>query len=175
MAEDQGKYTKLALRKRMDESLADFLSELDRLTQQQMTEPKDAVGWNVRDHLMHLVTWMDGITALLRREDRWAAMGLKGEPARPFNFDIINAEIADQHRHLTPADARARLIDSHRRMVAAMEALDESELYAPYDHFVPPFTGTEGRPIVNYILGDNVDHYEEHLPWIREIIENHGK
>ena len=175
MAEEQVKYTKSALRKRMDESLADFLSELDRLTQEQMTGPKDAVGWNVRDHLMHLVAWMDGITALLRRENRWAAMGLKGEPAQPLDFDVINAEIADQHRHLTPADARARLIDSHRRMVAAMEALDESELYAPYDRFVPPFTGNKGRLIVQYILGDNADHYEEHLPWIREIIENQGK
>jgi hypothetical protein len=118
---------------------------------------------------------MDGITALLRREDRWAAMGLPGEPERPLDFDIINAQIANQHRHLTPADARSRLIESHRRMVEAMEALDESDLYAPYDRFVPPYTGNDGRAIVEYILGDSADHYEEHLPWIRGIVENQGK
>lgn len=174
MAEQETKYTKQSLRKQMDEGLTSFLAELDHLSEEQMLGPKDAVGWNVRDHLTHLVAWMDGITALLRREDRWAAMGLPGEPDRPLDFDKINAQIAEQNRQLSPADVRARLVESHRRIVEAMEALDEGDLYAPYDRFVPPFTGTEGRAIVNYILGDSADHYEEHLPWIRGIIENQG-
>ncbi len=159
----------------MDNGLAAFLTELDRLSDAQMTEPKDKAGWNVRDHLSHLTAWMDGITALLQRENRWAAMGLQGEPERPLDFDTINAEIAGQHRHETPAEARARLVESHRRITAAMEALDEEALYAPYDRFVPPFTGNDGRPIVDYILGDSVDHYEEHLVFIRAIIESERK
>lgn len=172
MSEEQGKYTKSTLRKRMDDGLAAFLSELDRLSEAQMTEPKDAAGWNVRDHLTHIITWMDGITALMRRENRWAAMGLPGEPERPLDFDKINAQIVVQHRHLTPAEARARLVESHRKITAAMEALDENELDAPYDRFVAPFTGSDGRPIVSYILGDTVEHYEEHLVLIRALTDS---
>jgi hypothetical protein len=171
----QEKYTKQTLRKHMDDGLAAFLTELDRLSDAQMTEPKDKAGWNVRDHLTHIMAWMDGITALMQREDRWAAMGLQGEPERPLDFDKINAQIVEQHRHLTRAETRARLVDSYRRIAAAMEALAENELYAPYDRFVPPFTGTDGRPIVDYIIGDTVDHFEEHLMFIRAIIDDERK
>ncbi|HMQ29448.1 MAG TPA: maleylpyruvate isomerase N-terminal domain-containing protein [Chloroflexaceae bacterium] len=60
----------------MGASLARFLKALDGLDVGQLDEPADVAGWTVRDHLVRLAVWAEGIAALLRRDDRWAAMGL---------------------------------------------------------------------------------------------------
>jgi uncharacterized protein (TIGR03083 family) len=155
----------------MDEGLARFLAALDRLTDDQMSGATDAAGWTVRDHLTHLAAWADGIAALVRREDRWKAMGLAMDNPEAYedDFDTINAQIAAQHRELSPAEARAWVIAAHRRVAAAVEALDDDDLSAPYDRFVAPFTGDTGHAIVAYVAGNTYEHYAEHHPWIEAI------
>ena len=154
----------------MNEGLEKFLAFLDQLTEAQMMQPKDDVGWNVRDHLTHLAVWADGVAALARREDRWAAMSLAEEVAHSNDFDRMNSEIVGQHRHLSVTEARDWVIAAHERMVAAVAALEDEELQRPYDYFVPPFTGEKGQPILNLIFADSVDHYEVHIPWIKAIV-----
>lgn len=161
------------LRARMDAGLARFEAALDRLSEAQITGPKDAAGWNVRDHITHLAAWADGVAALLRREDRWAAMGVprsipEGEHV---DYDTINEQIAEQHRARSAFAARELLRDAHARLAAAVESLSDEQLAWPYDRFVAPFTGGEGRAIVEYIAGNHYDHFEEHLPWLLAIAE----
>jgi hypothetical protein len=168
MSESYPVRTKQEVRERMDKGLAQFLATIDSLSDGQMLGPTDAVGWNVRDHLTHLAVWADGIAALLRREDRWAAMGLvmeNPEGDEP-DYDMLNAQIVERHRHLSPAEARAWLIAAHQRVADAVEALEESELSAPYERFVSPYTGDWGHPIAEYVLGNTEDHYDEHTPWL---------
>lgn len=156
------------LRERMDAGLAAFEAALDRLSDEQMTGPKDAAGWNVRDHLTHLAVWANGISALLRREDRWAAMGVpRSTPeGNDVDYDAINEQIAERHRHLSASETRELLVAAHRRLVEAVEGLADEQLGWPYDRFVAPFSGTEGRPIVEYIAGNDYDHFAEHLDWL---------
>jgi hypothetical protein len=169
-------YTKQELRTRMNNGLEQFLAVIESFSEDQMLVPTDSVGWNVRDHLIHLAVWADGIAALLRREHRWTAMGLdmeEPEDDEP-DYDMLNALIIKQHRHLSPAQARDWLMAAHRRVLDAMEALQESELSLPYEQFVSPYTGTWGHPIAEYILGNTEDHYNEHTPWIRAIAQSFG-
>jgi hypothetical protein len=157
----------------MQTGLEQFLAVLDRLSDDQMTGPRDAAGWNVCDHVTHLAVWADGIAALLRREDRWKAMGLDmGDPEgdEP-DYDSLNAQLVERSRHLTPGEARAWLAAAHERARQAMEALTEAELSAPYERFVAPFTGDWGYPIAEYLLGNTEDHYEEHTPWMLAIVQ----
>ena len=155
---------------RMNEGLAEFLTFLDQFTEEQLQVPKDAVGWNARDHLVHMAVWADGIAALLRREDRWAAMGISAELGQSGDFDRMNEVIAAQHRHLSPTEARRWLVAAHEGLVAAMEPLDDAGLELPSARFVPPFSGDGGYPILDYIIADTYGHYEEHAPWIEAII-----
>jgi hypothetical protein len=157
------------LSERMDEGLARFLAALDRLSEEQMTGPKDGAGWNVRDHVTHLAVWADGIAALLRREERWAAMGVPRstpEGDDEVDYDAINEQIAERHRHLSASEARALLVAAHCRLAEAVEGLTDEQLTWPYDRFVAPFSGNEGRPIVEYIAGNDYDHFAEHLDWL---------
>ncbi len=159
------------LRTRMDAGLAAFLAELDRLTDEQMQIPRDAAGWNIRDHLTHLAAWAEGIAALLHREDRWSAMGLATPPPedQEHDYDLINEQIAVQYRDRSAAQARAWLVAAHERVAAAVEAIGDAGLAEPYDRYVAPFTGQAGDPIVQYISGNTYEHYAEHLPWIQAI------
>jgi hypothetical protein len=165
----------------METGLREFLDVIDHMSDDEMTGPVDSNGWNVRDHLTHLAVWADGIAALVQRQDRWAAMAIDmAEPGREPDYDVLNAEIVAQYRHLTPLQARTWLIDAHQAVALAMRALPDEELGWPYDRFVTPFTGLvtpivtassrdRGEPISEYILGNTEDHYEEHTPWVRAI------
>lgn len=173
MSEPQITWTKQQVRIRMEKGLTRFLALLDQLSDDQMLLPKDAAGWNVRDHVTHLAVWADGIAALLQREDRWKAMGLAMEDPEGDepDYDLMNRQIVEQHRQVSPAQARAWLVAAHNRVLRTMDALAESELSAPYERFVAPYTGSWGHPIAEYILGNTEDHYDEHTAWVRAIVD----
>ena len=158
---------------RINEGLSQFLAFRDQYSAEQLELLTDAVGWNARDHITHLAAWADGIAALLRREDRWAAVGVSkalGESQEYDQMNEANEVIAEQHRHLSAAEARRWLVAAHEGLAAAMEPLSDADLLLPYERFVFPFTGDEGNPIMTYIKGDTYEHYQEHALWIEEFI-----
>ncbi len=156
----------------MNDGLAQFLAFIGELSEEQMLEPKDVVGWNVRDHLTHLAAWADGIAALLRRENRWAVMGLALENPiySEIDFDALNEQIVVQHRHLSPTEARDWLVAAHEQVIAAVTTLSEADLKLPYNRFVAPFTSDGGKPVWNYVASNTFGHYQEHTSWIEEIV-----
>jgi len=170
MSDNDPKLSKQELIIKMNEGLRDFLAFLDRYSDEQLLQPTDAAGWNARDHLTHLAVWADGVAALLRHEDRWAAMGITEELGESHDFDAMNEAIVVQHRHVSPQEARRWLVKAHEQLVAAMEPLDDDGLQLSYERFVPPFTEDGGSPIVFYIKADTYEHYEEHAPWIEALI-----
>ncbi|MEP7292650.1 MAG: maleylpyruvate isomerase N-terminal domain-containing protein, partial [Chloroflexota bacterium] len=46
------------------------------LTPEQITIPTDAAGWTVKDHLMHLTVWQEGVWHMLEGRNRVEAMGV---------------------------------------------------------------------------------------------------
>lgn len=165
--------TKQELIARMDDGLAQFLTFIDQYSEEQLLNLKDEVGWNVRDHITHLAAWAEGIAALLRHEDRWTAMGLVGGSVsvEEAGYDAMNEQIVIQHRQLAPAEARAQLVQAHKRVVAAIEPMPEAALMLPTDNFVAPFSGTGGRPVFGLIAGNTFGHYKQHTPWIEAIVQ----
>src|SRR5688500_1333338 len=69
------------------------------MTDEQITTPIDPQGWSVKDHLAHLTAWQAGMVALLRKGNRWQAMGLEpGFVQESEGFDAINARLYEHHR-----------------------------------------------------------------------------
>ena len=169
---DDIEYSKHNLTTLMAERLRELLAQIDQLSDEQMLGPTDAAGWNVRDHLTHLAVWAEGIAALIRDGNRWQAMGLDIQDlpnVRP-DYDQINATIAQAHRHMTPAEARAWVIKAHEGVLAVIDTLTDDDLLRPYGDFTNPKLGSFGHPIGDYIHGNTAGHYEEHLPWILAIV-----
>lgn len=144
---------------------------LDSLTPEQWSQPRDAAGWAVKDHLAHLAVWQDGITALLRYQPRWPAMGLSSDFVEANPIDAINDVIFQQHKDKPPEEARALFNASCARFLAVLGELSDDDLHQTYAHYQPFDTGTDsGAPILNWVVGNTSEHFMEHLPWMQAIV-----
>lgn len=144
---------------------------LDSYTPEQMTQRTDAAGWTVKDHVIHLAVWEDGINALLNKQSRYQAMGLTSEQwNNTHDVDQMNASIHDQHVNMTLDEVRAQFKSVHDRLVAKVESMTTDDLHLPYGVYSPE-DADEERPVFSWIGGNSYGHFEEHTPWIRAIVE----
>jgi hypothetical protein len=160
----------------LQQSWAELQQTLDGYSEEQMTQRTDDVGWSVKDHLGHLVSWERGIIALLRRRPRWEAMGVDLATATtrlsPETEDELNQIMRDAAGSLSLADVRDQLNETHDELADLVDSMDGAELLRGYSHFAPDEPGVEtGRPVLGWVDGNSNAHYREHLPWIRAIAE----
>lgn len=165
--------TKTELLERIEPSWTRFHNYLKSLTPEQLDGPKDAVGWTVKDHLTHLMTWEDGFNGLLNGRARWDQMNvgkdLWDETMRTRQFDKINATIQQQHSKKSAAEIMKELEAIHERLMAKIKSLSEDEIRQVPSHFHTESPGS--TPLVSMIPGDTYEHFDEHGDWIRKIIE----
>ncbi|MCW5876692.1 MAG: ClbS/DfsB family four-helix bundle protein [Anaerolineales bacterium] len=171
MNEDPAKLKEKLLTKIREgwKQLQDFIGGY---TDEQLTTPTDAAGWTAKDHLIHLAVWQNGMTALLDKQPRRGAMGLSEElwDTLARGYDEVNAAIQQQHEGLSIDEVRGALEESHQEFVARIEALPAEELVLPYKHF-QPWAENREEPVIAYLAGNSFGHSEQHIPWMRTIIE----
>ncbi len=160
---------------------AEFFTNLNRewdrlqafiagLTPQQLTQPTDAAGWTVKDHLYHLAVWNIGLLALLNRESQAQAMNVDEDIWKSRDFDRINAVIFAATKHLSLDHALAALKDTHQRVYAKLQSMSEDEFHLPISAYRPHSTSTS--PVIGWIIGNTYEHYDEHIPWMSAIAAN---
>jgi len=152
-----------------------FEQTVNALSDAQLTELKDHAGWSVKDHLVHLAAWEQGIAALLRKQPRYEAMGLTLGIVlqNSGNDDVLNELMRQKVSHRTLADTRAALRQSHADLLAAMALLSFEDLFRPYSHYQPNEPDEDdGRPIIGWIIGNSGGHYLEHLEWIKAFVKS---
>ncbi len=153
---------------RIEASWKQLQDYLVSVSAERLTGPKDAAGWSAADHLYHIAAWSDSVLALLNGQSRAAAVGLDEETWGQ-GFDVINAALQVRSREM-PLDAvLAALDESHERIVAKLKTLTDADLQRPYRYFLPD--SDREQPVIDWIVGDTFSHYDEHLPWIRAIVE----
>ncbi|MCK6580723.1 MAG: DinB family protein [Anaerolineae bacterium] len=143
-----------------------FMAHLRAMSDAVLTQPTDAAGWTIKDHVMHLAVWEGGVTALLDHAPRLKGMGVESVTWAD-GIDAINGAIQQQHRDLPLADVLRAFEANHRRLIARVETLSEEDLQRPYRYYQPDSQRTD--PLVNALVHNTYAHYEEHLPWIDAI------
>lgn len=166
---DEIPFSKTELLARINNGWDALQGYLKTLTDEQMTVPTDAAGWTVKDHVIHMAVWEDGIEALLHSQDRPARMGLDQAAWNSRDYDRMNAIIQQQNQTLPLAEIYRRFDAVHSRLVATVTAMTEDELQYPYAHFQPGMDET--RPIWGWIVSNTFEHYAEHTPWIAAIVK----
>ena len=147
-------------------------SFVDTLSDADMTTLRDAEGWSVKNHLVHLALWQNGIAALLRHEPRWPAMGVTREEARDCaDDDALNALMQQRHADMTAQAARQFLRDSQDALDTALAPLSTEDLLKSYSSYGPDEPDND-LFVAGYVLGNSCGHYEAHLPWIEAIIQS---
>lgn len=160
-------------------SVANFLAALqagwddlnlfvDGLTDQQLTELTDPAGWTVKDHVMHLAVWEDGVNVLLDHQPRPPRMGVDQAIWDSDDIDRINAFIQQQHHDLSWDEVQQRRQAIHAEFVQKLQALSDADLMRPYRDFDPSEDNPE--PVLGYLVGDSFGHYAEHRPWMEKIV-----
>lgn len=137
------------------------------LTDAQKTRLTDAGGWSIKDHLIHMAVWEDGIDALLSHEARDARMGFGSDSPKPRGLDNINDAIFQRHKTKTlqeVLDARRAI---HERFVRTLAALNDGDLQRPIRDF--DTESGSNQPVEGLIVGNTSAHYRKHLGWMEAI------
>ncbi len=158
--------------------IAEARSVLDEvvapLTPAEREEPFGG-SWSVKLHLGHIADWEVGILALLRKESRFAAMGLtqalwEGQFGSndAGHTDAMNAAMAGRTSQQSLADVLFRYGKVHQDLVEQIAGMADADLQLPYSHFAPEATPANLAPILGWIAGNTFEHYPEHAQWISE-------
>ena len=121
------------------------------------TEPlADMPGWTRKDVLAHVGWWSDHsvrvITAL-----RAGDVPYEREP--DFDIDAQNRSILEESRDRDPGEVRAFEATSFERLVAAVEAASDEDLFTP-----GRFPWLAEATLAAAVAWDSTRHYPEHLP-----------
>jgi hypothetical protein len=149
------------------QALQEMLSGLDETT---LKRPDPESGWTISDHVFHLAAWERGIAYLLTRRSRYEGMGITAEQWQELTMDEINEEVHRAGQKRLPAEALAIGRQSHQEMLDALADLTEADLFRDYSYY-DPSGEPDGRPIVGWIIGNTFGHYDEHLDYIRSMLD----
>jgi hypothetical protein len=156
------------LLRHLTEGWDDLQAFLASLHEAQLTGPIDAVGWTIRDHLVHLAVWEAGIVALLNGKSRLEAMGVDEAVWKSGDDDIINEAIRQNYQSASLAEVLAMLRQTHEQLVQKVASMSDADLLRPYRDFQPDSEHT--APVVGGIVGNSFGHFYEHKPWMAAIL-----
>lgn len=165
---DQGLMSGTELLRRIENGWNDFNAYLKTLTEAQLTQPTDAAGWTVKDHIIHLSAWEEGTLALLRRQSRREAMGVDEDTWKNGGFDGINAIIQQRCKDMLLEEVMRTFDNVHRQLVDKVRAMSDEDLQRPFRDYEP--ASTRENPVIGWIIGNTYEHYAEHQPWIAAIV-----
>jgi hypothetical protein len=83
--------------------------------------------------------------------------------------DPINVVMQERYRDMLLEQVMQTLRQNHERIVQKLNGMTEADLLLPYRHYQPQ--SSDERPIIDYVMWDIPNHYRQHIPWIRAIVE----
>jgi hypothetical protein len=144
---------------------------LDRLTDRQKTTLKDAQGWTVKDHLIHLAAWERSVVFFLQGQPRYAGLGVAQALYENGSADDINAAIFQQRKKMPLAEAIAQFRTVHEQLMQLLQPLTNADLHKPYRHYLPDELGDD-RLAIDVVYSNTIGHFAEHLEWIETLVGN---
>lgn len=151
-----------------EEQYAVYEHHFSKLSEDELTKLKDDAGWSVKDHLYHLALAEGGMIALLDGKPIYENLGVDVESYKQGD-DVVNAITQKRYRDLPLKEVLDTLKHNHQQLMEKIRATDEAELLRPFNEFQPENTPREGSVLLA-LSYNTFHHYEEHAPWIVEIL-----
>ncbi len=147
-----------------------FQAYIDTLSEEQLTRPTDAAGWTAKDHITHLAAWEDTLNALLDHTPQWERMSISKKLWDSRDVDKINFIIQKRYRQMPLNEVRWRHQQIHRNLMSRLPLLDDEHMRYPVHAYQP---GSDDiHPILQPLVTDTYEAYEEHTPWIAAIVNS---
>ncbi len=165
--------TKDELLAQIDRNWKALHTALDGLTEAQVTTIRDAQGWTVKDHIIHLTAWERSAVCFLQRKPRHDGLGVDETTFLKGDDDQTNAVIYKQRKNQTLAETLAQFRDVHHQLLELLKPLTDADLQQPYRHYLPDEPGEgDGPPALRVISGNSAQHYAEHQSWIVTLVKS---
>ncbi len=165
------RYSKAELLRQIGAAWTELDGSLGRLAPAQMTQIRDAQGWAVKDHLVHMAAWERSVVVYLQGRPRHEGLGVDEDLYLSGDEDAINAAIQGRHKDVPIADALADLREVHGQLLRLIEPMDDNELYRASSDFQPAGQiERDERPIIGMLYGNSAHHFREHQGWIESLV-----
>lgn len=151
----------------IDEAWEAFNAYLVTLNGNQMTTLHDKRGWTVKDHLTHIIAWEQSILFYFQGKPRFEALGIHEK----MDFDEQNEVIRRQHEHISLNEVLVQLQQTHAELMEIVKNLSNEDLTRPYRSYPSGTPASEQRSVMDLIRGDTSEHFNEHLGWIKTLVE----
>ncbi len=164
---DPAVLTKAELLAAMRQGWDELQAYLAALSPAQITQPADAAGWRVQDHVMHLAMWENSLNAFLQKQSRPASMGVDLDTWNSGDINKINDVIYQRNKSRSWADVQQIFRNIHEELIGRIEALTDEDLQRPYHYYQPDSEATD--PAAKRIAFASFQHYARHRPWMETI------
>ena len=111
------------LLERVNRSWAALEQMIEAIGDDQLAAAGEDGGWSIKDHLAHITTWEQILLARLTGKPDYEVVGMTAETFYGSDIDALNAAIFMANKDRTASDVRAKLQESHREVVTALEQL----------------------------------------------------
>jgi mycothiol maleylpyruvate isomerase-like protein len=140
---------------------------LDALTDEQLDTPVEAAGgWSGRDLMGHLVLWQEAALAAAKElavgEASPTKTRLDAEWDKPGVGDRMNQEGLDRFRAMPMDEVRRRFRETAGELRGYLTVVPEARWVKHADN-------------QNWFVGETLEHYEEHRPGLRAILDAAGR
>ncbi|TAK11106.1 MAG: ClbS/DfsB family four-helix bundle protein [Anaerolineae bacterium] len=143
---------------------AELDAALAALTPEQMEARTAPDAWSAKDTLAHIGLWEQMLVQFqlpgLRPEEPYVVAGVT---ITEYDVDDMNAQFRAAWRDRPLAEVRAFYERSHQETLAAIQACSDARLTEKGRYPDEP----DDYPVVNIILSETVEHYEEHIDHVR--------
>lgn len=144
--------------------------QITRYPEAVMTEPVDAAGWTITDHLAHLTAWEASAIGIVRDgRPQNETMGVDRVLWDADDLDAIN----ERTRAQTADDSLAQVLEArkatHRDLLAALDAVPMERLRERWTDGIGD--ASDVPTILQKVIGNTAEHYPEHGAWIAAIAE----
>src|SRR5262245_1094745 len=121
----------------MRQGWTDLWAYLDTLSEAQLTQPTDAGGWSVKDHVIHCAAWEGSLNDFFEKKPRWEYryMNVSLPTWQNGGIDAINDEIFRNNRVLTWPQVKQIFEQEHEELIKRVESLSEEDLQRPYNYY----------------------------------------
>ena len=113
-------------------------------------------GWTRKDVLAHVEAWTRHATAVV--DGVRTGVGPYPDDGEAWDLDAFNARVLAENRDRDPGEVRGGEASSFESLLAALEHVPESALFA--DSPVPWLDGT----LADAVAADSTGHWPEHVP-----------
>lgn len=152
-----------------------YLSELDRIlgqsSEKQLTMLRDAQGWSVKDHIIHLTAWERSILFMFQGKPRHEGIGVDAAVYYAGDDDKTNAVVQEKTKDMSLSEALAQFRDVHQKLMQRLAPLSDQDLHRHLRDLLPNEPGQgEGPVVIDIVDGNTANHFREHLGWIQALV-----